>query len=65
MTMNINFTFDDLMVYRADNTELANMLIQALAIITTSEEHDDKTPWEVFEFVKRQVEEVSCVEYEE
>ncbi len=52
-----NLTFDELMD-KPSKTEVEVILIQAIAALSTQEQFSSMTPWEVFEHVQKDAQEI-------
>lgn len=52
-----NLTFDELMD-KSSKTEAESVLIQAIAALSTQSQFSSMTPWEVFEHIKKNAQEI-------
>jgi hypothetical protein len=56
----MKLTFDELMQRHGKYTDAERLLVQAIAALSTREGFSNMTPWEVFDTVKQQAEEVDA-----
>ena len=55
-----NLTFDELMD-KPSKSEVETILIQAIAALSTQDQFSSMTPWEIFDHVKKNAQEIDVL----